>query len=240
MPRVPINYDETCIYKLISKDPDITETYIGHTTNMIKRKQGHKYSCNDINGDRYHLNVYEYIRANGGWDNFNMILLERFSCKDQYEASAKEQEYITKLHSTLNSRSASRTDKEYREQNRDTIREKANLFYEKNKEILNKQKRNNRQQNKVLVNEKDKQYYELNKVVITKNQKIYYEQNKDEISEKRKETIVCECGSVCRKDSISRHIKTKYHQQFIESQKKLKRQADKLFIELLLKQQLVF
>ena len=83
MPKMPINYDETCIYKLICKNPDVIETYIGHTTNMIKRKQGHKTCCNNPNDKSYNFNVYEYIRANGGWDNFNMILLERLSCKDK-------------------------------------------------------------------------------------------------------------------------------------------------------------
>ena len=38
--------------------------------------------------------------------------------------------------------------------------------------------------------------------------KMRYQNNREEILEKSKETIVCECGSIVRKDGLQRHYKT--------------------------------
>ena len=141
MPKTPINYDETCIYKLISKDPDITETYIGHTTRLVKRKAEHKSKCNNPNDKRHNVILYQYIRANGGWDNFNIIMVEKFACKDKHEAEAREQYYITLFHSKLNSQYASRTKKEYSEQNKDKIADYHKIWWEQNKDEINEKKK---------------------------------------------------------------------------------------------------
>ena len=47
MPRVKINYDNTHFYKIVSKDLNITDIYIGHTTNFLERKSKHKTTCNN-------------------------------------------------------------------------------------------------------------------------------------------------------------------------------------------------
>ena len=73
--------------------------YVGHTTNFVQRKQTHKQSCNN----NYNCKLYNVIRNNGGWDNWEMIMLEFFNCKNCTEARTKEQEYYEKLHATLNS-----------------------------------------------------------------------------------------------------------------------------------------
>ena len=40
-----LDYSNTVIYKIMCKDPDITDVYVGHTTNFLQRKIAHKYSC---------------------------------------------------------------------------------------------------------------------------------------------------------------------------------------------------
>ena len=47
MPRTPINYDNVYFYKLVCKDLNVTECYVGHTTNFTKRKNAHKLACNN-------------------------------------------------------------------------------------------------------------------------------------------------------------------------------------------------
>ena len=42
MPRKEINYSKTIFYRLVCNDVNISECYVGHTTNFIKRKQLHK------------------------------------------------------------------------------------------------------------------------------------------------------------------------------------------------------
>ncbi len=44
MSKKEIDYSNTIIYKIYSKNPSITDTYIGYTTNFIQRKYSHKIS----------------------------------------------------------------------------------------------------------------------------------------------------------------------------------------------------
>jgi predicted GIY-YIG superfamily endonuclease len=53
MPKDNIDYSHTIIYKICCKDETVTGIYVGHTTNMVKRRCQHKSSCNDENGKSY-------------------------------------------------------------------------------------------------------------------------------------------------------------------------------------------
>ena len=48
MPKDDIDYSNTIIYKIYCIDKTITDFYIGHTTNVTKRKYYHKSSCNNL------------------------------------------------------------------------------------------------------------------------------------------------------------------------------------------------
>jgi predicted GIY-YIG superfamily endonuclease len=53
MPRTPIDYSKTIIYKLIkNEDYDNTHIYIGSTTDFTRRKNEHKKICSKKNCDR--------------------------------------------------------------------------------------------------------------------------------------------------------------------------------------------
>lgn len=45
MPKIPTDYSRTIIYKICSNDPTISDIYVGHTTDLIKRRYCHKSSC---------------------------------------------------------------------------------------------------------------------------------------------------------------------------------------------------
>ena len=84
MPKIKINYNNTIIYKLVSTDVDIKECYIGHTTNFNKRKCAHKYDCININSKNYNFNMYQFIRQNGGFNNWLIIKVEKYvNCVDR-------------------------------------------------------------------------------------------------------------------------------------------------------------
>ena len=89
MPKDIIDYSQTIIYKIYCKDATITDVYIGHTTNFIKRKYQHKICCNG----NTKLKIYETIRSNGGWENWDMVEIAKYNCKDATEARIKEQEH---------------------------------------------------------------------------------------------------------------------------------------------------
>jgi hypothetical protein len=84
MPKNEIDYSNTIIYKITCKDVSVTDVYVGHTTNFVQRKHAHKQGC--INNN---CKLYEVIRANGGWSNWKMEIINFFECKDHYEAKPK-------------------------------------------------------------------------------------------------------------------------------------------------------
>jgi hypothetical protein len=75
--------------------------------------------------------VYSTIRGNGEWDNWSMVEIEKYPCKDANEAISKEREWFERLSSSLNTYYPQRSDKEYKENNKDK------------KDITNKQYRDN-------------------------------------------------------------------------------------------------
>ncbi len=74
--------------------------YVGHTTNFIQRKYLHKIASKDLNNK---LKIYNTIRCNGGWENWDMIEIAKYNCKDATEARIKEYEHYDNLRASLNS-----------------------------------------------------------------------------------------------------------------------------------------
>ena len=103
MPKNEIDYSNTIIYKITCIDANITDVYVGHTTNFVQRKHAHKASCVNEKSANYKCKLYETIRCNGGWSNWKMEIINFFNCTDHYEARKKEQEYFTLLNANLNS-----------------------------------------------------------------------------------------------------------------------------------------
>ena len=68
-----------------------------------------------------------------------------------------------------------------------------------------------RDKNKEKLKIKNKVYHLENQEQILEAKADYYQKNKDEINAKRKEKIICECGSKIARDTKSRHKKTKKH-----------------------------
>lgn len=97
------NYDKTIIYKIVNYDfPHLV--YVGSTTNFTKRKQHHKERCINPNSKKHHLKIYVAMREHGGWENWNMIKICDFPCKNKREAEQEEDRYMIELKSTLHMR----------------------------------------------------------------------------------------------------------------------------------------
>ena len=87
MPRLAIDFSKNVIYKLVCKDVNIKECYVGHTTDFTNRKYGHKSNCINPNSRDYNYYVYQFINKTGGWNNWSMIMIEEFPCKNVNEAA---------------------------------------------------------------------------------------------------------------------------------------------------------
>jgi len=184
-------YQKAVIYKICCKDINIKEIYVGSTCNFNRRRNGHKSMCKSEKGRYYNLSVYQYIRNNGGWDNWDMIMIEQFSCEDKRQLEKRERFWLETLGATLNKQMPTRTkreyEKQYREKNKEKISEKSIEYREKNKEKISEKNKEYFQKNKEKISEKNKEYREKNKETISEKSKEYYEKNKEKIIDKSKE-----------------------------------------------------
>ena len=124
-----------------------------------------------------------------------IYLVEDYPCERKEQLLMRERYYIEN-NECINKQIPRRTVNEKLEYCK-------NRYYEKKEEIRNYQNI----------------YQNLNKEKLKAKQKIYQNLNKESIKEKRKEyyknKITCECGSIIRKDSKIKHLKSKKHQKFI-------------------------
>jgi hypothetical protein len=136
MPKQTINYENTIIYKLVCKDLNVKDLYVGHTTNFTKRKSNHKSDCNNPQNKNYDVPVYQFIRENGGWENWDMIEIEKYTCEDKNEATARERYWYEELKATLNACVPARTKQEYYEKHKEDREQKRKKQYETDKSFL--------------------------------------------------------------------------------------------------------
>lgn len=102
MPKTPIDYSNTVMYRIVCKDLNIIDCYIGSTTNFTERKYNHKYNCLREKGTDYHLPVYKFMRDNGGWFNWEVIWIENFPCSNDREKRQRERFWLEYYKATLN------------------------------------------------------------------------------------------------------------------------------------------
>jgi len=177
-----VNYGKAMIYKIIPKDLDSKYCYIGSTCDFKSRKNQHKTVCNNPNSKNYNTPLYKHIRDNGGWGEYEMILIEYYPCETKLELHKKERECKEIYNDNLGCEIPGRTKKEYYQNNKKTILEKK------------------------------KEYREENKEKLAEVRKEYYQNNKKTILEKKKEKIECSiCKCYIIKHHFKRHTKTKRH-----------------------------
>ncbi len=143
------------IYKLCCDGVD--EFYIGSSFDMEDRKRTHKTKCNNPNSNRYNLKVYQYIRANGGYDNWKYEILVEKEFENKRELENKEQECIKLLNPSLNSNNAYRTEEDMKLQ----------------RKALNKVSNDKRRQTKIncICGGKTDKYHKANHEKSNKHQK---------------------------------------------------------------------
>jgi len=178
-----VNYKKSIIYKLCCKNPNITDIYVGSTTNFNRRKQAHKSICNNENAKQYNNKVYKVIRQNGGFNNWDMIQIEKYECEEKRQLHTRERYYIETLNSSLNCNIPTRTKTEYEEQNKDKVKQKIKEWRDKNKEKTKEYNKEYNQKNK----DKKKEYLEKNKNKLNEYHIKYRQNNKEKRKQQQKE-----------------------------------------------------
>jgi len=103
----------------------------------------------------YNMKIYQFIRDKGGFENWDMIEIEKYNAIDKLESSKRERYWLEFYQATLNKQVPTQTNQEYRENNKNKIKEKRNIYkndhqdevseyyhtyYLKNKDELNRKR----------------------------------------------------------------------------------------------------
>ena len=111
--------------------------YIGSTVHFIKRKCDHKITCNNPNRKGHNIKLYQTIRDNGGWEKWDIIVIDEAKQVTLTEARIKEESLRKEYNGNLNSQKAYRSVEEAKEYEKEHKKE----HYELNKKTIN-EKRN--------------------------------------------------------------------------------------------------
>jgi hypothetical protein len=95
-----VNYNNTVIYKIYCKDTNIKDFYIGHSADFETRKASH--ISTSYSKQKYKCKLYHCISNNGGINNWDFEIIEKYPCENITEASKREQYWIDTLEPTLN------------------------------------------------------------------------------------------------------------------------------------------
>jgi hypothetical protein len=182
------DYNNGKIYKIVNSEmPNLV--YIGSTTQKLNiRLQGHKDKSNKCTSKA----LFEHGQP-------EIILLEDYPCETKTELEKRERYWI-EGNQCVNTKIPCRTNKEYREDNKEKIIETSKVY---------------RQDNKEKLNEYRKTYYQDNNEKIKENAKAYRLNNKEKINERHNINFECDCGGRYTHNNKAKHNKSKKHQAFI-------------------------
>ena len=212
MTKTAIDYSKTVMYKIVCNNLNIKQTYVGHTTNFTSRKYHHKTHCVNTNDENHNLKVYQFIRENGGWNNWSMLQIEEFSCNNFHEATLRERYWYENLNSELNSNYPTRTKEEWREDYKEELKEKQKRYNQQNTDKMKEYNIQYRQNNGEKIRQMKKQYAQDNAVKIRDKMKQYRQDNNDIIKEKKKQYYLKNAERLREKQNLynesKRHIIT--------------------------------
>ena len=173
-------YERGQIYKLVNDELGLT--YYGSTVNALRKrlaqhKSGLNCSSKILFQDESDVKIY---------------LVEECSFNSKIQLKQRER-YFIENNICVNKNIPSRTEKEYKFDNKEKIKESKKQYRSDNEEQIKKYYQDNKEQKK--------QYYQDNKEVILEKQKIKYQ---------------CECGSKIRLYDKQQHNKTIKHQKYLK------------------------
>jgi hypothetical protein len=187
-------YQRSKIYKLVSNISDLT--YIGSTTQTLSSRLGHHRTDYKLWKQGKHHKVTSYDIIEEG--DYDIVLLENYPCKNKEELHARERYWIEKT-KCVNKYIPTRTDKEWRNDNKEHLAEKQHQYWEENKDKLKEQQKKHRVEIKDKLHEYEKQRWQKPERKL--KAKIYNETK-----------VRCDvCDQEMRRDSYRKHINGKQH-----------------------------
>jgi hypothetical protein len=151
------------LYHIKSKDGVVH--YVGSTSNLNSRKSSHRYRCNTEKCPQYHFHIYQYIRNNGGFDQFDIIPIRKIeNVSNKTDLLIAEQTEMNKFSglknmvgSYLSEEERIENSKKYYESNREQLNQQIRQWQKNNFEKVKKSQRKYRETHREKLNEKQRQ-----------------------------------------------------------------------------------
>jgi hypothetical protein len=222
-----VNYQDGKIYCIRSHQTD--DIYIGSTTQPLSvRMAGHRRHYKHWKeGKMHYVTSFQLLE----YDDCYIELIEEYPCDSKMELERREGQLIREM-DCVNKCIVGRTQKEYaeehkerrlqqskewREANREKLKQYQKQYQQDNKEHIAQQSKEWREANREKLKQYQKQYHQANKEQILHQKKQYYEDNREKITQRMKEKLTCECGGVHSRMHKARHERSKKHQEYISN-----------------------
>ena len=101
-PRASPNFQNGAIYKIYCKDETITDYFIGRTTNLKATIRNLKFKCNSPKSVEYNRKHCEFIRNNGGFNNWGVCILQEYPTDNAHSLVSELQRLLLILKPSLN------------------------------------------------------------------------------------------------------------------------------------------
>ena len=188
MPKQIMDFSKTVIYKICCKDLSVKDVYVGSTTCIVKRRYEHKNTCANENRKAYNLQIYRFIRDHGGFENWDVIVVEQYPCENSEQKRTRERHWMETLGATLNSNRAIITEQE--------VKEEMKVYYT---------------DHVAEIREKCKKYYTEHAAEMKGYLKVYRTEHAAEIKAQQAERITCQCGVEHSRGAKFSHLRTAKH-----------------------------
>jgi len=211
---------EYIVYSITCQDKDVQSIYVGSTKDFVDRQRKHIYKSKD---ETNNLKLYNTIRDNGGWVNWEIKILEICTRVTKSDARIREQFFYDKLeadlnmikpHTTKEERRLSQHEykKQYKVEHKEELSKMSKQYRVKNQEKIVEQKKQYNIENKEKILEKAKHYYIENRDERLEYQNQYALSNKEKIASRNSEKLYCEpCGLYHSRVNKVRHYRSKQH-----------------------------
>lgn len=167
-----MNYSNCVIYK-IQNQTNKDLIYIGHTTTSLKCRLNSHICMSKKSNNKF----YTIVKNNGGFENFDIILIEIFPCETREQACIREEYFRCSLNAIMNSNRAyiSIDDKKV------VMKQRNNDWYIKNKSYILDKRREYYKENYENIIKRVTLYRHKNKSILNEKARAKYNQMKSKI-----------------------------------------------------------
>jgi len=150
---------EGVIYIIKCRDEKIQNVYIGSTFDFNQRCASHRSISKNPKQKGYNIYLYEFIRENGGFENWRIEILEINYFESKEQLRFQEREYMKEYPLLLNTNQAAITENERKEK----IKIFKEIWVKENRERCKIHNKKWIQKNKEKINEYQREYYHKKK-----------------------------------------------------------------------------